>query len=56
MTSRKEPIVADELLLVAKQKIQQESRDAMRSERVRQSDLFLIRPDVARRARVKLKA
>lgn len=56
MPSRKKPAAEDEALPVAKLKIQQDSRDAVKSGRLRQSDLFLIRSEIARRARVKLKA
>lgn len=57
MKATKEPRPAeDKTLVAAKFDIQEQSRKAVSSGRLKQSDLFLIRPELARRAKVKLKA
>lgn len=45
----------DEPLRNAKRKIQQESWEAIRSGQLKQSDLFLIRPELARKVTLKFK-
>jgi hypothetical protein len=48
--------VEDKFLRDVKRDIQRESREAVSSGRLKQTDLFLISPELARRAKITLKA